>query len=35
VVVHDSHGKLLKKLNAKDLTLYEDGVKGISVPGAW
>ena len=27
VVVHDSHGKLLKKLNAKDLTLYEDGVK--------
>ncbi|MGO9094737.1 MAG: VWA domain-containing protein [Bryobacteraceae bacterium] len=26
VVVHDSHGKLLKKLNSKDLTLYEDGV---------
>jgi VWFA-related protein len=27
VVVHDSHGKLIKKLNAKDLELYEDGVR--------
>jgi len=27
VVIHDSHGKLLKKLNPKDLALYEDGVK--------
>jgi VWFA-related protein len=27
VVVHDSHGKLLKKLNSKDLALYEDGVR--------
>jgi VWFA-related protein len=26
VVVHDAHGKLVKKVNPKDLTLYEDGV---------
>jgi VWFA-related protein len=27
VVVHDSHGKLVKKVNPKDLELYEDGVR--------
>ncbi|MGC9970128.1 MAG: VWA domain-containing protein [Bryobacteraceae bacterium] len=27
VVVHDSHGKLVKKLNSKDVALYEDGVR--------
>jgi len=33
VVVHDSHGKLLKKLNAKDLSSTRTVSRGISVPG--
>ncbi len=27
VLVHDAHGKLVKKINPKDLELYEDGVR--------
>ena len=27
IVVHDRHGKLVKKLDPRDVTLLEDGVK--------